>query len=443
MTAESFLAKASAWRLLAQKVDFATQPVSAMIEIADRCNENCVHCYQIQGQKGEMSTEEIFGILEELASMGVLFLTISGGEPTLRHDFLEIVEKARELQFAVKVYSNGLRVNQAMAESLAGLAVQEFQTSLYSHRAEVHDWVTRVPGSFDKTVDAVRYLIANGVKVVMKSPLMSFNVQEYEDYIAFVTGLGADYQFDSEINPREGGERDPTSLRISAGERTALRKDPRVIPDGTQKPAAPPLAAPPCGACKGNVHIEANGELRPCTLLEVKVGDALDPAGLAKAFHEDPTAQGIRSLSWGDHHGCRDCDLRAYCQRCFANARKESGDALGPYASACARARSKYEAVHGSVEVQARAGEGEQEPSATMGPYRELSIGRLQAISDTLSERDEELRQRFAWVQSTPKAAPPEVSARPGQLVQLRRPGRKQRGPELIPAQRKEEQSRR
>jgi len=429
MTAESFLGKASAWRLLAQKVDFAKQPVSAMIEIADRCNENCVHCYQVQGQKGEMSTEEIFGILDDLAEMGVLFLTISGGEPTLRHDFMEIVRKARDLQFAVKVYSNGLRVSDSMAAELGNLAVQEFQTSLYSHRAEVHDWVTRVPGSFDKTVNAVRSLIQHGVKVVMKSPLMSFNVQEYEDYIEFVTGLGADYQFDAEINPREGGDREPTGLRISTEERTEIRKDPRVIPDGMRVPVSPPMEAPPCGACKGNVHIEANGELRPCTLLEVKVGDALDPRGLAKAFHEDPTAQAIRSVSWADHHGCRDCDLRAYCQRCFANARKESGDALGPYASACARACSKYRAVHGSLEIKSST-----HSEGTMGPYKELAKGHLETIPDALSDRDHALRAENHWVLSNPEDAPPAVVARPGQLVQLRRPGRKKRSPELIPA---------
>ena len=90
---------------LVSKLAGEETPLSAMIEIADRCNEKCVHCYQVQGQKGEMTTEEIFGVLDELAEMGVLFLTISGGEATLRKDFLDIVAYARKKKFAVKLFT--------------------------------------------------------------------------------------------------------------------------------------------------------------------------------------------------------------------------------------------------------------------------------------------------------------------------------------------------
>jgi len=431
MTAESFLAKTSAWRLLAQKVNLSKQPVSAMIEIADRCNEVCIHCYQIQGQKGEMSTEQIFGVLEELAEMGVLFLTISGGEPTLRPDFLEIVQRARQLKFAVKVYSNGLRVDEEMAGKLGALAIQEFQTSLYSHRATVHDWVTRVPGSFDKTVGAVRALRREGVAVLVKTPLMSFNVDDYAAHIEFVQSLGAEFQFDSEINPREGGEMDPTGLRISPESRVKLRRDPRLDPAAGQVPPEPPLDAPTCGACRGNVHVEANGELRPCTLLEVPVGNALDPRGLRVAYHEDETAAQIRSLTWADHHGCRDCDLRPYCQRCFANARKEGGDALGPYESACVKAHSRYEAVH-MAKVGAQ-DESESEPLVKLGPFREVQPGILMNIEDNLTQSDESLRERMGWVMHDRGDHSSAGDAGAGELVQLRRPGSRERQHEEIP----------
>ena len=56
----------------------------AMVEMSDRCNEVCVHCYQLQGQKGEMDTAQLKSVIDELAEMGVLVLTLSGGEATLR-----------------------------------------------------------------------------------------------------------------------------------------------------------------------------------------------------------------------------------------------------------------------------------------------------------------------------------------------------------------------
>ena len=81
------------------------KPLRAMLEISDRCNEVCVHCYQVQGQKGEMSTEQLKALIDELAAMGVLMLTISGGEATLRSDFIELLEHARAKAFAVRLSS--------------------------------------------------------------------------------------------------------------------------------------------------------------------------------------------------------------------------------------------------------------------------------------------------------------------------------------------------
>ena len=166
---------------LVSKLAGEETPLSAMIEIADRCNEKCVHCYQVQGQKGEMTTEEIFGVLDELAEMGVLFLTISGGEATLRKDFLDIVAYARKKKFAVKLFTNGLKVTRELASKLGELAVQEVQISLYSSHANVHDWVTNVPGSWEKTTAAARYLVDAGVKVVLKTPVMRINEDDTDD----------------------------------------------------------------------------------------------------------------------------------------------------------------------------------------------------------------------------------------------------------------------
>ncbi|NCQ36134.1 radical SAM protein, partial [bacterium] len=186
MTTTNFRTSESAYSAVGALREDQHSPFGAMIEVADRCNEVCVHCYQVQGQKGEMSTEELYSVMDQLAEMGILFLTISGGEATLRSDFLELVEYARKLRFAVKIYTNGLRVDDAMADRLAELAVQEVQISLYSPRPEVHDWVTRVPGSHQRSLAAARRLIARGVRVVLKSPVMSFNADDRGRFIDLV-----------------------------------------------------------------------------------------------------------------------------------------------------------------------------------------------------------------------------------------------------------------
>lgn len=399
MTTVSFRSKKSAAGLVAQMRKDPHAPMSAMIEIADRCNEACVHCYQVQGQKGEISTGEWKTILDELAEMGVLFLTISGGEATLRKDFLELVEHARKRRFAVKVFTNALTMTRELANRLGELAVQEVQISLYSHRAEVHDAITRVPGSWERTVAGARYLMEAGCKVVLKSPMMPVNADEVDEYIDFVSGLGADYMLDPHIDPREDGDRSIERLRIDDATFLRARKNPRLKPDVYRRKGNRALDSGVCGACSGLVHVEANGEMRPCTQLSVPVGNATE--GVREAWNANAEGLAIRSFTWGDLHGCRECDLRAYCSRCFANAQVEGGDALGPYESACHGAKLHYELVHGGAPRIDPAPELGRD--GMVGPYREAADGGFRCIDDVVTEADRARARRHGWIRPREK----------------------------------------
>jgi radical SAM protein with 4Fe4S-binding SPASM domain len=402
----------SAAVLVEQRAAAAKAPFSAMVEIADRCNEACVHCYQVQGEKGELETAEWERIFRELAELGVLFLTISGGEATLRKDFLHLVAYARKLRFAVKIFSNGLRITPELAAELGRLAVQEVQLSLYSQRAEAHDAVTRVPGSFDRLVAAVRDLRSAGVRVVLKSPVMASNAAEYERYVEFVTSLGAEYSLDPKLNPREDGDMAPTELGIDKRTYLRLRRDLRFV-NAQRAPRSRPLDSTPCAACSGNVHIEPNGELRPCTQWSVPTGHALNTS-LREAWYEDAAARSIRQMTWNDLPGCRGCDLRAFCQRCYGEAEKYTGDALAPYARACQSARWKYEAERG-VEPEIDCLEGRC-AAPPLGPFRQAGehrflVERVDAVATPASPHR-------PWLGAA--AAAPGAATSLG-LVQLRR----------------------
>jgi radical SAM protein with 4Fe4S-binding SPASM domain len=403
--------KHSAANLVAARAAASGAPFSAMVEIADRCNEACVHCYQVQGEKGEIGTEHWERIFRELADLGVMFLTISGGEATLRKDFLHLVAYARRLRFAVKIFSNGLKITPELAAELGRLSVQEVQLSLYSHRAELHDSVTRVPGSFARLVTAVEALRAAQVKVVLKSPLMTSNAPEYSAYVSFVTSLGADYMLDPKLNPRENGDLEPTKWAIDKQTYLALRRDAR-FKNAKRAVVERPLNASVCGACKGNVHVEPNGELRPCTLWNVRTGHALETS-LRDAWYENAAARAIRGLTWNDLPGCRVCDLRSFCGRCFAESERYTGNALAPYPLACRSALWKYEAEHG-VEPELV---WEAEPSAAepIGPFRRDGEHRFRANVAQLSPPSPAERP---WL---PPRALPLSSSSSSNLVPLRR----------------------
>lgn len=407
------------------------KPLRAMLEISDRCNEVCVHCYQVQGQKGELSTADWKRVLDELADAGVLLLTISGGEATLRHDFLELVAYARQRDFVVRVFTNGLTMTPALAAELRRLSVIDVEISLYATRADLHDFVTGVPGSFERTVSGVHALRQAGVPVTIKNLVMSINQDDLAHYPAFARELGVQHRVDTMgIMPREGADRVTEAFQPDGHALVALETllgcapEPLEGQDG-RKPDSELL----CAAAY-ELHFEANGEVRPCTMLEVKLGE-LKPEpghGPLHAF-DSSTARDMRALRWGDLHGCRECDLARLCTRCHASALAETGDALGPYPSACTRARRNYEAAHPGLQIIAN---GTRD--GALGPYRKRGPGLYEAIADRVTDEDVARAQQLGWVRREEGgSAAPELAIRPGKLVQIRRPGRKSSRLERVP----------
>ena len=130
------------------------------LDLTYRCNERCVHCYLDHDDRGEMTTTEIKSLLQEMADAGVFILTLSGGEILLRRDFFEILEHARKLTFCVKLKTNAILIGDREAERIRSLGVESLQVSIYSHRPEVHDAITKVPGSLNRSLAAIRCLKA-------------------------------------------------------------------------------------------------------------------------------------------------------------------------------------------------------------------------------------------------------------------------------------------
>jgi len=189
-------------------------PISVHFDITYRCNERCVHCYLDHDDHGEMTTAEIVDVLEQLADAGVFFLSLSGGEVLMRRDFFEIVERARQLLFNVKVKTNGVMIREKEAARLRQLGVEQIQISVYSHRPEVHDAITKLPGSLKRTVQAIRFLKSQGLKVTIANVLMAGNFSDNTGVMALAKDLGVLYTLDPTITPKMDGDTSIIALRI-------------------------------------------------------------------------------------------------------------------------------------------------------------------------------------------------------------------------------------
>jgi AdoMet-dependent heme synthase len=309
-------------------------PLSAHIDITWRCNERCVHCYLDHDGKGEMSTEEIKDTLRQLAECGTFFLSISGGEPFLRQDCFEILEFARSLRFSVKLKTNAVMIGANEAARLRRIGIEKVQISLYSHRPEVHDAITKLPGSFRRTTDGIRHLKANGLKVSITDVLMKYNSRDAMAVKKFSAELGVEFTIDPTITPMLNGDRSIISLSVTEAELKEIMHteefvgnvdefcDPASIVDDDI------LEGYSCSAGHSLVYISPFGDVYPCVQFPMPCG-SVRKQSLREIWYGSSALAELRSVHVRDLHTCSHCAHTAYCSRCPGLAYMD-GDFRGP-----------------------------------------------------------------------------------------------------------------
>ncbi len=314
-------------------------PLSVHMDVTYRCNERCVHCYLDHDDHGEMTTAEIKGIIDQLAEAGTFFLTFSGGEVFLRRDFLELVAHARKLLFNVKVKTNAVMIREREAQELRRLGVEQIQISVYSHRAEVHDAITKLPGSWARTTRAIRFLKDQGLKVTIANVLMNDNFDDYKGAQALAEELGVSYTLDPTVSPKMDGDHSILSLRVPGTALPTVFHDPSLVGDVAEycaPPSAPGedvLNGYPCSAGHTSCYITPYADVFPCVQFPLPSGN-LRQQKFLDIWRNSTQLEDVRSIRARDLPTCSGCGHVGTCSRCPGLAFME-GDMRGPSTVDC------------------------------------------------------------------------------------------------------------
>jgi len=315
-------------------------PISVHMDLTYRCNERCVHCYLDHDDRGEMTTAEIKGILDQLAEAGVFFLTLSGGEPLMRKDFFEIVAYARSLMFNVKVKTNGLLIGEKEALRLQELGVENLKISVYSHRAEVHDAITKVKGSLERTKNAIRFLRAQGLKLTIANVMMTANLGDQAGVRKLAKELDCIYTLDPTITPHIDGDMSLLKLRIPTHELEKLMHTPELVGGDVDEYCAPApqadsdvLEITPCSAGHTACYISPYADVFPCVQFPLPTGNLRKENFLA-IWNDSPQMNEVRSITLKDLTTCSGCGHVGGCSRCPGLAYME-GNMRGPSSVDC------------------------------------------------------------------------------------------------------------
>jgi AdoMet-dependent heme synthase len=314
-------------------------PLSVQLDLTYRCNEQCVHCYLDHDDHGEMTTVEIKHLLKEMAEAGVFILTLSGGEIFMRKDFFEILEYARDLTFCIKLKTNAVLIREAQAERLRDLGVESIQVSIYSDRPEVHDAITKVPGSLRRSVKAIRFLKSLGLKVVIANVLMTENMHDHHGVQALAEELGAHYTLDPTVTPMMDGDRSVLDLKADVSDLRTLFRDESYVGNADEFCAPPPIPTEdsmdslPCSAGHTAAYVSPYGEFYPCVQFPLSCGNVRQQRFI-DIWRDSAQLKEVRSIRLRDLSGCSQCAHGASCTRCPGLAFME-GNMRGPSTADC------------------------------------------------------------------------------------------------------------
>ena len=314
-------------------------PLNVQLDLTYRCNERCVHCYLDHHDHGEMTTAEIKHLLDEMADAGVFILTLSGGEIFLRKDFFELLEHARQLMFCVKLKTNAVLIGAREAARIRDLGVESIQVSIYSHRPEVHDAITLIPGSLQRSLDAIRFLKSQGLKVIIANVLMKQNMGDYPGVRALADELGVEATLDPTVTPMMDGDRSVLGLGVDA---TALRQvfhDSAFLGDVDQLCAIPAKAdeseldSTPCSAGHTACYVSPYGDVFPCVQFPLPTGNVRRQR-FVDIWRNSEQMNDVRSIRLKDLTTCTSCTHVSSCTRCPGLAFLE-GNMRGPSSQDC------------------------------------------------------------------------------------------------------------
>ena len=200
-------------------------PFAATIELSSHCNFSCVHCYLAKHREvqQELSLPQIKTILDKLHDIGILHLFLSGGEPMLRKDFVDIYIYAKKLGFLVGVFTNGSILTNEQLNAFREYPPLEIDISLYGADDETYKKVVGRDGAFDKVVNNIKTLIANGIFVSAKSPILTITKNSIKDMIKLTKDLHVPFRMSFDINPSIDND-DLSQYQVSSAEAAYLYK---------------------------------------------------------------------------------------------------------------------------------------------------------------------------------------------------------------------------
>ncbi len=335
------------------------------IELTERCNNNCIHCYinlpssDKKAKKKELSTHEWKETIQQIADLGAMEIRFTGGEPLLRDDFEELYIFSRELGLKVLIFTNATLITEKIASLFKKIPpLKDIEITVYGMKRESYEGVTKAPGSFKKFREGIENLRRDNIPFILKSAILPPNKGEkkmFEKWSAEISPTDHMPNYSMFYDLR--GRRDDVKknelireLRLSPEEGLGILTSDKEKYEKEMKKFAKQFLGEPnrklfiCGAGKGGC-IDAYGFYQPCLLLRhPDVTYSLKNFSLKDILlNKMPLLKDMEAKNPEYLNKCAKCFLKGLCEQCPAKSWSEHGSLDQPVEHLCREAHIQAE----------------------------------------------------------------------------------------------------
>lgn len=297
------------------------------LEITQKCNCKCIHCYQGETHIGvdkSINLENWINVIEQLQKMNQKRVVVIGGEPCTCKNLLQILTSLINANITTTLFTNATIINEDVKKFMVhNKDLFELKVSLYGHNAELHDSITNVKGSFDKLVRNVKFFVENKIKVNIAVVILSKNEIYNDEIIAFAYEIGASYVSSDNIRHVYGGTQNeyiPITKEIN---RRVLRTSPKFI--ALEERFNDNNFYNSCWFEK--IVVTETGDILPCTFQrDIIYGNILHNT-LQEIIENDITKKNWE-LNFNLINQCCECEYRFACKDCRPLGYSKNGNLL-------------------------------------------------------------------------------------------------------------------
>jgi radical SAM protein with 4Fe4S-binding SPASM domain len=304
------------------------QPFNAALEVTGRCNAQCGYCYILREPPcADLSTEAIFRIIDKIDETGIFFVCITGGEPFIREDILDILSYLIKKDFfRFCILTNGTLLTDEHIDFLVKNKnhVDFLRMSLFSHIDTIHDGYCGVENGLAKSIANAEKLMAGGVKVLGIMNILDINIDSFEQSWHYFSRMGFDMTIGlTKCASQESYE--TTARPFTSKEfytRIFSRMDPAMtssfIESLDRRLSEPEKNPGICSGLSNSISIDYRGNVKPClTFRNMVIGNALGEKGLLDILRSSEDYRKLRSMNKNNIDKCRECGFINFCDVCL------------------------------------------------------------------------------------------------------------------------------